>query len=183
LTYFAAEPIYNKEDYMETHTQTSTDAVVYAAASALGIIAGMRAMTAPALVSYMAQQGCLQVDRQRFGFFGHPRAFKILAGLASGEIIFDKLPFMPKRTDSAGLASRIVTGALCGATVCRAKDKSMLIGAIAGTFGAIGSTFAVFNIRRSLSEELRIPDPAIALLEDATAIWAGRVICEGLQPK
>jgi hypothetical protein len=91
---------------METHTQTSTDAVVYAAASALGIIAGMRAMTAPALVSYMAQQGCLQVDRQRFGFFGHPRAFKILAGLASGEIIFDKLPFMPKRTDSAGRTLR-----------------------------------------------------------------------------
>lgn len=168
---------------METTTATSPDAVVYAAASAIGIIAGMRAMTAPAIVSYMANDGCLQVDRERFGLLGHRHAFKILTGLASGEILFDKLPFMPKRTDTAGLSSRILTGALCGATICRAKNKSMLLGAIAGTFGAIGSTFAVFNIRQSLAQELHIPDPAIALLEDATAIWAGKVICEGLQPK
>ncbi len=159
---------------------TKPDAVVYAAASAIGIIAGMRAMTAPAIVSYMASSGCLQLQRDRFGIFGHPGALKVLIGLASGEAIFDKLPFMPKRTENAGLGARILSGAVCGATICRASDKSAVVGAIAGAFGAIGSTFAVFNIRQSLSRELRVPDAAIAVLEDATALWAGKVICEGL---
>lgn len=164
-------------------TTGKTDAVVYAAASAIGIVAGMRAMTAPAIVSYMASNGCLEVDRDRFGLFGHPNALKIMIGLASGEAIFDKLPFMPRRTQSAGLASRILSGALCGAAICRAKDRSIVVGAIAGAFGAIGSTFAVYNVRRSLSQELNIPDAAIALLEDTTAVWAGKVICQSLEPK
>ncbi len=163
-------------------TTKNTDAVVYAAASAIGIVAGMRAMMAPAIVGYMANSGCLQVERDRFGILGRPGAFTILVGLAGGEMIFDKLPFMPKRTDTASLASRIVSGAICGATICRAKERSMVIGAIAGVFGAIGSTFAVFNIRQSLSQGLGIPDPAIALLEDTTAIWAGKVICQSLDP-
>ena len=88
-------------------TVKNTDAVVYAAASAIGIVAGMRAMTAPAIVSYMAHSGCLPIDRERFGVFGRPGALALLAVLASGEAIFDKLPFMPKRTDTAGLVSRI----------------------------------------------------------------------------
>lgn len=164
-------------------TTNNTDAVVYAAASAIGIVAGMRAMTAPAIVSYMAGSGCLQLEREKFGLFGHPGALKILIGLASGEAIFDKLPFMPKRTDRAGLISRILSGALCGATICKAKDKSIAVGAIAGAFGAIGSTFAVFNLRRSLSQDLRVPDAAIALLEDTTAVWAGKVICQSLDSR
>ena len=164
-------------------TVKNTDAVVYAAASAIGIVAGMRAMTAPAIIGYMASSGCLPTERERFGLFGRPGALGILIALASGEAVFDKLPFMPRRTETAGLAARILSGAICGATICKAKEKSVVIGAIAGAFGAIGSTFAVFNVRQSLSQELRIPDAAIALLEDTTAIWAGKVICQGLAPK
>ncbi len=177
---FAWNAIYRARNRVETTTET-TDAVVYAAASAIGIVAGMRAMTAPAVVSYIATEGCLQNEKNSFGLLGHPKALRVMIGLASGELIFDKLPFMPKRTDSAGLAARIISGALCGATICKAKNRSIVVGAIAGTFGAIGSTFAVFNVRQSLARELHIPDPAIALLEDATAIWAGKVICEGLK--
>ena len=162
---------------------SDNEAVVYAAASALGIVAGMRAMAAPAIVGYMAQSGCLQPERDRFGLFGKVGAFKLLGSLAGGEAIFDKLPFMPKRTDTAGLAIRILSGGICGATVCAAKRKSVLLGAIAGVFGAIGSTFAVYNMRASLTQELRVPDTAIALLEDATAIWMGKVICEQLRSK
>lgn len=162
---------------------SNKDSVVYAAASAIGIVAGMRAMTAPAIVSYMATNGCLEIERERFGFFGRPHALKVMIGLASGEALFDKLPFMPKRTEAGGLASRIISGALCGATICRAKEKSMVVGAIAGAFGAIGSTFAVYNVRRSLSQELMVPDTVIALLEDTVAVWSGKVICEGLGAK
>ena len=162
---------------------SNPDAVVYAAASAIGIIAGIRAMAAPAIVGYMANSGCLQEEKSRYGLFGHKNAMKFLGGMAGGEAFFDKLPLMPKRTDAFGLTARILTGALCGATICAAKKRSVLLGAIAGTFGAIGSTFAVVEVRRTLTKDLRVPDTAIALLEDAITLWGGKVLCERLSPK
>ena len=162
---------------------SNPDAIVYAAASAIGIIAGIRAMAAPAIVGYMATSGCLEEEKQRYGLFGHKNAMKFLSGLAGGEALFDKLPFMPKRTEAFGLTARILSGAICGATICAAKKRSALLGGIAGTFGAIGATFAVVEVRRTFTEDLHVPDTAIALLEDAVTLWGGKVLCERLSPK
>lgn len=156
------------------------DAVVYTAASALGIIAGMRSMTAPAVVAYIAKSGCTGVDREAFGMLGKPALGATAAVLAGMEAVADKLPFMPKRTQSGALAGRLLIGAACGATICSAMHRSKLLGAIAGAFGALGSTFAVYQIRLQISQDLGVPDAAVALLEDATAIWAGKAICQGL---
>ena len=108
---------------------------------------------------------------------------KFLGGMAGGEAFFDKLPFMPKRTAAFGLTARILTGAICGATICAAKKRSALLGGIAGMFGAIGSTFAVVEVRRSLTQDLHVPDTAVALLEDAITLWGGKVLCERLSPR
>ncbi len=168
---------------MSEEEKSNPDAIVYAAASAIGIIAGFRAMAPPAIVSYMASSGCLQEEKSRYGFFGKKGAVKILGSLAGGEAFFDKLPFMPKRTDTFGLTARILSGALCGATICAAKKRSPLLGGIAGAFGAIGSTFAVTEVRRSVTHDLHVPDTAVALLEDAIVVWGGKALCERLNSK
>ena len=58
--------------------------------------------------------------------------------------------------------------------------RSPIIGALAGAFGAVGATFAAYQIRAQLTEELGLPDTAVALVEDATALWAGKAVCQGL---
>ena len=166
-----------------TEDTRNPDAIVYAAASAIGIIAGIRAMAPLAIVSYMASSGCLQEEKSRYGLFAHKSAMKFLSSMAGGEAFFDKLPFMPKRTDTFGLTARILSGAICGATICAAKKRSALLGGIAGTFGAIGATFAVVEVRRSLTQDLHVPDTAIGLVEDAITLWGGKVLCQRLSPK
>jgi uncharacterized membrane protein len=156
------------------------DAMVYTAASALGIIAGMRSMTAPAVVAYIAKSGCTGADPEEFGLLGRPSARTATMILAGAEAIADKLPFMPRRTQTAALLGRLAIGAACGATICSVMRRSKVLGAIAGAFGALGSTFAVYQIRLQITQELGVPDTAVALLEDATAVWAGKAICQGL---
>ena len=163
--------------------EESTNTQVFAMASAIGIVAGMRSLTAPAIVGQIARSGSIGRDRSRFGLFGNPLFAKVLIGLAASEAIADKLPGIPKRTSTFPLIARIISGAICGATLCSVKDESPFVGAVAGTLGAIGSTFAVYELRRQASQSLGLPDAAIALIEDATAVWIGTAISSTLAPK
>ena len=163
-----------------TETSDQSDAVVYTAASALGIVAGMRSMTAPAVVAYLSGSRCSGADREDFGLLGWPALGKTVMVLAGLEAIADKLPFMPSRTKPIPLAGRLLIGAFCGATICSAMKRSKIVGAVAGTFGALGSTFAVHQIRSEISQQLGVPDAAVALIEDATALWTGKAVCQGL---
>ncbi len=166
---------------MEDKRNGPSDGQVYASASAIGIVAGMRAVTAPAVVGQIARSGCLGVERSKFGVLGNAVVSTTVALLAVGEAIADKTPNAPDRTATVGLAARIFSGAFCGATLCRAQDRSAVVGAIAGAFGAIGSTFAAFHLRREIGKGLGIPDIVVALIEDATAVWGGLAIADGLR--
>ncbi len=148
-----------------TETLDQGDAVVYTAASALGIVAGMRSMIAPAVVAYLSGAGCSGAEREDFGVLGRPALGKAVMALAGMEAIADKLPFMPSRTKPVPLVGRLLIGAFCGATICSAMKRSKIVGAVAGAFGALGSTFAVYQIRNQISQQLGVPDPAVALIE------------------
>ena len=54
------------------------------------------------------------------------------SAFAIGELIADKLPFIPNRTSPGPLFGRIVLGALCGATLCAAGGYSLAVGSILG---------------------------------------------------
>ena len=63
----------------------------------LGIVAGLRAMMAPAAVSWFARSGVLAVAGSPLAFMGFKYTPIIFTVLAVGELINDKLPKTPSR--------------------------------------------------------------------------------------
>jgi uncharacterized membrane protein len=144
---------------------------IFAFAVGIGIVAGLRAMTAPAVVSWAAYLGWLSLSGSALAFMGSIAAVATFSLLAVGELIADLLPTTPKRTALVPLVARILTGGLCGACLCGVLNKPPLItGASLGAIGAVIGAFAGYEIRRRLVRSLNVKDVFIALPEDLIAI-------------
>jgi uncharacterized membrane protein len=137
-------------------------------AGAIGIVAGLRSLTAPAVVAWGAHLGWLNLHGSPLAFMGSTTAVVVFSLLAIGELIGDKLPTIPTRTAPAPLIARIITGGLCGACLCAAAEKSLFLGTLLGGIGGLVGAFLGYGIRRRL--DLHINDLLVAVCEDATAI-------------
>ena len=137
-------------------------------AVAIGIVAGLRSLTAPAVVAWGAHLGWLNLHSSPLSFMGSTPAVVVFSLLAIGELIGDKLPMIPKRTAPAPLIARIITGGLCGACLCAAAEKSLLVGALLGGIGGFAGAFLGYNVRKRLG--LYINNLVVAVCEDAFAI-------------
>src|SRR5437763_673053 len=121
----------------------------YALAFLIGVIAGLRAITAPAVVSWAARVGWLHLENTPLGFLGFalmPWAFTVPA---IGELVSDKLPKTPSRKAPAGFATRVVTGALSGAALGASRD-ALVGGLLAGALGAVAGTLGGYEFRSRL---------------------------------
>jgi len=145
--------------------------LVFAAAFAIGVVAGLRSLTAPAIVCWAAWLKWFDLQDSPLRFMGTTGAACIFTALAVVELVTDKLPSTPNRTAPVGLAARIVLGALAGATLAAGGGRSVPIGAVIGTMGALVGTFGGFQLRRGLARAL--PPVAAALVEDLIAIGGG----------
>ncbi|MGI8788847.1 MAG: DUF4126 family protein [Pyrinomonadaceae bacterium] len=148
-----------------------SDFDIYVKAASLGAVAGLRAMTAPALLSYFASRG--KNNRLKNNLLASPKISVVCALLAAGELVGDKLPFTPNRMELPGLTARIVSGAFVGGSICAARKKSVWTGAVVGAVSAVAAAYAGQNIRRIISEESGVPSAAIGAVEDAIAIGVG----------
>jgi uncharacterized membrane protein len=148
---------------------------VYLLAFLIGVIAGLRSLTAPAVVSWAARVGWLHLENTPVAFMGAAATPYIFSLLAVVELISDKLPKTPSRKAPPGFIARIVTGGLSGAAL-GAADQAMISGIIAGVFGAVAGTFGGYNFRAGLVKATGGKDLPIALLEDAIAIGGGFLI-------
>ena len=138
----------------------------------VGIVAGLRSMTAPAVTSWCAHLGILVVAGTPLAWMGSRTAVIVLTLLALVELIVDKLPSTPSRKSPPGFIARIATGALCGATLGaagHALGASVVAGVACGIVGAIAGTFGGAAVRGKLAAAFHRDFPA-ALLEDAAAI-------------
>jgi uncharacterized membrane protein len=134
----------------------------------IGIVAGMRAMMAPAAVSWAARRGELGLSGTSLAFLGYGWTPWILTLFALGELITDQLPSTPSRTVPVQFGTRIVMGAICGAAI-GAGGGRLLPGAIVGVAGAVIGTLGGRAVRTRLAGAFGSDRPA-ALLEDAIAI-------------
>jgi uncharacterized membrane protein len=155
----------------------------YVVAAAIGTIAGLRSLTAPAIVSRCARKGDLPLGGTPLEFLGTEGASKTLTVLAASEIVADQLPFIPARTDPPSLAARVLAGGLCGAAICAANDKPAAIGAVVGGAAALCGTFGAFHLRRGAVHELGVPDLVVALIEDAVAVGGGTAALAVIEPR
>ena len=146
----------------------------FALAVGIGIIAGLRSLTAPAAVAWAAHLGALNLHGSPFVFMGSTTAVAIFSLLAIGELVTDKLPRTPRRTALAPLLARIIMGGLCGACLCVAAGKSLAAGALLGGAGGLIGAFAGYQIRKRLVNNLHIKDILVAICEDLVAIALAR---------
>ena len=146
---------------------------VVALAFAIGVIAGLRSMTAPAVVSWAAHWKWLDLQHSQLDFLGSTAALCILTAGAIVELILDKLPKTPSRKAPLGLIARFALGGLSGAALCAAANQSIVLGAVLGGVGGVAGGFAGYEARTRLVKALKVPDTVVALLEDAVAIGGG----------
>jgi uncharacterized membrane protein len=142
----------------------------------IGIVAGLRSLTAPAIVSWGAHLGWINLHDSPLSFMGSPVAVGIFSLLAIVELVSDKLPKTPPRTAAVGLIARIIMGGLCGACLYAAGAASPIPGAVFGIIGALIGTYGGYHIRRALVTKLNVKDIMIAVPEDIIAIVLACVI-------
>jgi uncharacterized membrane protein len=147
--------------------------IVLVLAFSIGLIAGLRSMTAPAVVSLAAYLKWIDLQDSPLSFLGSTAAVFILTAAAVVELIVDKLPKTPSRKEPLGLIARFVTGGLSGAAMCAAAHQNAVFGAVLGGVGGLAGAFAGYEARTRLVKSLRIPDLFVALIEDAVAIGCG----------
>jgi uncharacterized membrane protein len=143
---------------------------VFVLAVGIGIVAGLRSLTAPAVVAWGARLGWLNLHGSPLAFMGSTTAVVIFSLLAIGELVADKLPTMAKRTSPAPLIARVITGGLCGACLCAAAGKLLAAGALLGGIGGIVGAFLGYEIRRRLVNNVHIKDFVVAVCEDVIAV-------------
>src|SRR4030081_3781801 len=121
----------------------------YVWAFLIGVIAGLRSMTAPAAVSWAARLGWLHLENTWLAFLGFAATPYIFTVLAIGELIADKLPKTPSRKAPGPFLGRIVTGALSGAAL-GAASQGLAGGLVAGALGGIAGTLGGHEFRARL---------------------------------
>jgi len=135
----------------------------------LGMAAGLRSLTPPAIVAWTAHRWPA-LAQSSLAFMGWPITGYVLAVLALVELVTDKLPFTPSRLTPVPLGARIVGGALVGATVAAASQLGLAVGAVVGAAGGLAGSYAGYHARHALVAKAGLPDFAVALIEDAITI-------------
>ena len=146
----------------------------YTQAAILGVVAGMRAMSAPAIAAKMLARIAFADNAKEVpAFLQSEPVHTALSLLAIAEFVGDKLPNTPNRTATPGVIARCVTGALAGAAICKANRCNAFIGALIGSGTALASTFGCFYLRKNLVQNSCLPDPTIGAMEDALVVSTG----------
>jgi uncharacterized membrane protein len=141
----------------------------------IGVVAGLRAMTAPAAVAWAAYLGWLDLGGSWLAFLGNAWVRWILTALALVELVTDQLPSTPSRTVPVQFGARIVMGALSGAAVGAGAGGSWVGGLVAGLVGALVGTLGGRAFRARLAAAFGSDRPA-AFVEDAVAIGGALLI-------
>ena len=144
----------------------------------IGVVAGLRAMAAPAAVAWGARLGLIPLDDTPLAWLGGAIAPWVFLALAVLELVGDQLPSTPSRKVLSQFITRIVSGALCGAAI-GITANAWIAGAVAGAIGAVIGTLGGAEARGRLAKAFGRDLPA-GLLEDVVAIGGAILIVAAL---
>ena len=154
--------------------------IVLAVAFGIGVVAGLRAMTAPAVVCWAVHLHWISPQGTHLAFTGTTIALVIFTLAAIGEMVNDKLPRTGPRTAPPSVVIRMIMGGFAAATLTVGAGISVGLGALLGVVGALLGTFGGYQVRTKTAKALHFPDFAIALLEDAIAVCGGLFLASRL---
>ena len=152
-----------------------THALVLLLALLIGVIAGLRAMTAPAVVAWGAFLGWIDVTDKWSEWVAHPITVAVLTILLIGELITDQLPKTPSRKVPAQFGARLISGAFAGAVIGSAFFHTFSsVGA--GVIGAVLGTLGGAELRGRVAAANDGNDRPGAFGEDALAVGGGFLV-------
>lgn len=152
-----------------------THAVVLLLALLIGVIAGLRALTAPALVAWGAFLGWIDVDGKWSEWMGHPITVTVLTIFLLIELVTDQLPKTPSRKTAPQFITRILMGAFAGAVIGSAFFHTFsALGA--GMVGAVLGTMAGAAARERFAAARSGQDRPGAIVEDIVAVGGGLLV-------
>ena len=132
----------------------------------LGVASGMRSTAGLGVLVVLG------TDRSDAPPLPRPLAARVAKPAAivavGAELVVDKLPITGSRLDPPGLAGRVAFAAVGGALVARGSGLAPVPAAAIAAAAALASA-KVFHDLRALADR-RLPDPAIAVVEDALAL-------------
>ena len=137
----------------------------------LGGLTGLRSMTPMAVLCLFAWRGHMEIHHSWAFWATRGVTALIFAVLAVGELIGDKLPKTPNRTDPFPLFARIVFGGLVGAICATALKGSVIEGAMLGSVSALVGTFLGFHTRHHfVVQKSSMNATCVALTEDVLTV-------------
>jgi uncharacterized membrane protein len=135
--------------------------VLLGRAAALGAATGMRSTVALAALILRRSDGLPAVL--------HGQAARSSAAIAdAGELVMDKLPMTPSRLDPPGLIGRVVSAGLAAAVLARSGHRRPIPAMAIASACAVAAAKVCHDARAALAR--RVPDPVVAVAEDALAI-------------
>jgi uncharacterized membrane protein len=146
---------------MEAASSPSTPSVL-AGSALIGGSTGLRSQMGMAVLL----NGTPSADLP--ALFRHRPARPIALAAALGELVADKLPSTPPRTQARGLVPRIGLGGLAAGLLARNAGAPTPASAAVGAGAAVGAAFAGMAARGALAK--RLPPILAALLEDLVAV-------------
>lgn len=147
---------------------------LYVLALLIGVIAGLRAMTAPAATAWAARLGWLPLAGYPLAWLGGVIPVLALTALAVLELIGDQSPKTPSRKVPVQFITRVLTGAFSGAALMM-PSTHWLRGMVVGAIGAVIGTLGGAEFRGRLAAKFGQDRPA-ALIEDAIAVGGALLI-------
>lgn len=144
----------------------------------IGVVAGLRALMAPAVVAWAGALGWINLSATWAEWVAHPITVAVLTILAVGELVTDQLPRTPSRKTAMQFGSRLATGAFAGAVLATGAVLNptawVVVGAIgAAMIGAVAGTLGGAEARQRLVAANGGRDRPVAVGEDAIAILGG----------
>ena len=130
-------------------------------AAVLGAATGMRSTVALAALIFRRSDGLPAVLR-------HPAARWIAATADGAELVVDKLPGTPSRLDPPGLTGRLISASLAAAVLARSEHRGPIPSMLTASVAALAAAKICHDARAALAR--RLPDPVVAVAEDALAI-------------
>jgi uncharacterized membrane protein len=143
----------------------------YLSTTLLGVLAGMRSMTPPTLVSLYLNRNQQLRNGALTNVLGSGNSLTAFTLLALGEITADKFPQAPNRTFAPAVFGRLGTSALSSAAVAEAHGENRTVAAALSAAVTGVATFATFQARMAANQYL--PNPVTGVIEDGILLSIG----------
>ena len=143
----------------------------------------MQSMMAPAVIQWAARRSGLDLESTPFSAFKGPGIGRTAVAMAVGELLAERMPFVPNRSESTVLLARAVSGGAAGAAMFKARRRSVLVGALVGAAAAVGASYGAYYLRKKAARYFNVSDRMVALVEDGLALSAGLIAVAMTKPE